>query len=159
MGIFDYDQIPDQDFFKECWMRWDDVALIKSPDSVLLYFHVERTTAENSYEPDLDTGISFLAAATLPLYQEGVPPPICTKVTPPTSGQQEEGGGYHAFKKAVGGQGTSHFWERGVPPCKKRGSYPTKPSTGKISLQTTTPREAQVLEMSERGGRPPLMPG
>ena len=67
----------------------------------------------------------FLAAATLPLWQEGYPFHLYNGGTPPslaTSG----GWGYHALKKMVGGQGTSPFWERGVPPCKKK--CPTPPS-------------------------------
>jgi len=93
----------------------------------------------------------FLAAATLPLCQERVPPHLYKGDTPHPRATRG-GWGYHAIKKSVGGQGTSHFWERGVPPCKKRGPYPSNPSAGKIYIQTITPREAQVLEMPERGG-------
>ena len=92
--------------------------------SVLLYFHVERTTAENSYEPDLEAGEPFFGSRHPPFMPGGGTPPICTKVTPPTPGQQEGGGGIMLLKNRSGGGGTSHFWERGVPPCRKRGPYP-----------------------------------
>jgi len=50
------------------------------------------------------------------------------------------------------------FGSGGYPLSKKRGPYPPKPLAGKIFLQTITPREAQVLEMPERGVGPLLCP-
>jgi len=124
---------------------------------VLLYFHVERTITKNSYKPDLNAGISFLIVAILPLVQERVPLHLYKRGTP-HSRATRGGWGYHAFKKSVGGQGTSRFWEWGVPLSKKRGPCPSKPSAGKIFIPTITPREAQVLGMQKRGVVPLLCP-
>ena len=51
-------------------------------------------------------------------------PPFRAGGGTPTSGPQEGGWGDHAFKKLVGGQGTSQFWERGGTPLQEKRPLP-----------------------------------
>jgi len=98
-----------------------------------------------------------LAAATL-LYARRGYLPIYTKVAPPTPGPQEGGGGIMLLKNRSGVKAPLLFGSGGCPLARKEAPAP-KPSAGKIYIPTITSREAQVLEMQERGGSPPLMPG
>ena len=101
----------------------------------------------------------FLAVATLHLFQEGVPPHLYKGGTP-HSHATRGGWGIMLLKNRSGGGGTSPFWERGVPPCKKRGPYPPKPSAGKnIPSDDNSTRSTGFGNVGKGGGMHPLMPG
>jgi len=65
----------------------------------------------------------FLAAATLPLWQKGIPP-ICTKVTPPSPGPQVGEEGIILLKNRSGVRVPLIFGSGGYPLARKEAPTP-----------------------------------